>query len=359
MDDEMPGKIGEKKENGLKERIISWIVLILIFVTIRYMIDFVLLTFLITFIFYHLVELVQKKRRELFSVAVPDGFILTVLYTAFILIMIFTSIELIPRLAVQFTELANILINFDVNAVKKAMDPRLADALSHIDFNKYLTEAGMMLATGMTKIGSFGVNLFLALILSYLLLLEKKKIRRFGERLSCSRISFIYEYLILFGRNFVQTFGKVMKVQVTIALINSIISMILLTILDFPQIMGLGVMIFLLGLIPVAGVAISLIPLSIIAFNIGGMSKVLAVLLMVLLIHSVEAYILNPKLMSNKTELPVCFIFIILMVGEHYLKVWGLLIGVPIFIFLMNAMGVDYSDCDHKEKKHWMKVRKK
>ena len=309
MDGEMSDKIGEKKDNGIKERIISWIVLILIFVTIRYMIDFVLLTFLITFIFYHLVELVQNKRREVFSVPVPDGFILTVLYTAFILIMIFTSIELIPRLAVQFTELANILINFDVNTVKQAMDPRLADALSHIDFNKYLTEAGVMLATAMTRIGGFGVNLFLALILSYLLLLEKKKIRRFGERLSCSKISFIYEYLILFGGNFVQTFGKVMKVQVTIALINSIISMILLTILDFPQIMGLGVMIFLLGLIPVAGVAISLVPLSIIAFNVGGISKVLAVILMVLLIHTVEAYILNPKLMSTKTELPVCFVF--------------------------------------------------
>ena len=35
-----------------------------------------------------------------------------------------------------------------------------------------------MLATGVTAVGGFGVNLFLALILSYLLLLEKKKINK-------------------------------------------------------------------------------------------------------------------------------------------------------------------------------------
>jgi predicted PurR-regulated permease PerM len=55
--------------------------------------------------------------------------------------------------------------------------------------------------------------------------------------------------------------------------------------------------------------------------------------------------------MSDQTKLPVCFIFIILLVGEHYLGVWGLLIGVPIFIFLLNAMEVDYRDISNKDKR--------
>ncbi len=344
----------EKKTNnekGLKALIISWVVMGMMFVTIKYMLNIVLLTFVITFTFYHMIELIQRKRKKFFSLAVPDGVILTALYVAFILALIFASIELAPRLAEQFTDLANIFINFDFNAVKDSMDPRAAEALRHIDFNKYIAEAGKMLATGVTAVGGFGVHLVLSIILSFLLLLEKNKIRKFGEKLADSRASFIYEYWITFGGNFVTTFGKVMKVQVTIAMINSIVSMIFLTAFGFPQIMGLGVMIFLLGLIPVAGVVISLVPLSIIGFNVGGISKVLAVIVMIILIHTVEAYILNPKLMSNQTELPVCFIFIILLVGEHYLGVWGLLIGVPIFIFFLNALEVNYSECDKKEKK--------
>ena len=352
MGTDMTEQVNNKLDRDLKERIISWIVMTLMFVTIWYMLNIVLLTFIITFVFYHLVEWIQRKRRELipYQVQVPDGFILAFLYIVFILVLIFASIEFAPKMAAYFTDLANVFITFDANALKESIDPRLAEVLGHIDFNKYITEAGVMLASGVTAVGGFGVNLFLSLILSFFLLMEKKKIRRFGERLADSRVSFIYDYWITFGANFCNTFGKVMKVQVTIALINSIISLVLLTILGFPQVMSLGVMIFLLGLIPVAGVVISLVPLSIIAFNIGGINKVVAVILMVILIHTLEAYILNPKLMSDKTELPVCFVFIILLVGEHYLGVWGLLIGVPIFIFLLNAMEVNYTDACKKEK---------
>ena len=242
-------------DNDLKERIISWIVMIGMFITMWYMLNIVLLTFVITFVFYHLVELIKRKRSELapVQVQVPDGFFLTVLYIAFILLLTFASIVLAPKLAAYFTDLANVFINFNFNSVKASIDPRLAELLGNVDFNGYIANAGVMLATGVTAVGGFGVNLFLSLILSYLLLLEKKQIRKFGERLADSRVSFIYDYWMSFGGNFCKTFGKVMKVQVTIALINSIVSMVILTILGFPQIMSLGVMIFILGLVPVAG----------------------------------------------------------------------------------------------------------
>ena len=349
-----------KLESDVRERLISWVVMVLMFITMWYMVDIVLLTFIITFVFYHLLTRIQKKSDQVAGRRLPNGFVLSVLYIIFIMILTFASIVLAPKLAEYFTDLAQVLANFNMDAVKSSIDPRFAEVFDKVDLNKYLGLAGEMLASGVTLVGGFGVSFFLSLILSYLLLLEKRKIRKFGEKLSDSRISFIYEYWITFGGNFCKTFGKVMKVQVTIAFINSIISMIILSILGFPQIMSLGVMIFTLGLIPVAGVAISLVPLSIIAFNIGGIPKVIAVLLMILLIHAIEAYILNPKLMSDQTELPICFIFIILLVGEHYLKVWGLLIGVPIFIFLMNALEVNYHDLSKTKKgKHKYKVRGK
>jgi predicted PurR-regulated permease PerM len=346
-------------DSDLKVRIISWTVMVLMFITIWYMLNIVLLTFVITFVFYHLVEIAQRRRSEHFTYRIPDVFILTAFYAVFVLLLIFASIVFIPKLAAYFTDIANALINFNFESVEASMDPRIAKVLRNIDFNKYIGETGVVLTSGLTAIGSFGINLFFSLVLSYLLLLEKNKIRKFGGKLAGSRIAFIYDYLMRFGGDFCATFGKVMKVQVTIALINSVLSMILLTFFGFPQIMSLGVMIFLLGLIPVAGMFISFIPLSIIAFNIGGISKVAAVILMIILIHTLEAYVLNPKLMSNQTELPVCFVFIILLVGEHYLGVWGLLIGVPIFIFFLNAMEVKFTDDAKKEKPKRRFLKKK
>jgi predicted PurR-regulated permease PerM len=120
--------------------------------------------------------------------------------------------------------------------------------------------------------------------------------------------------------------------------------------MGFPQALGLGFMIFILGLIPVAGVLISLIPLCIIAFNIGGFVKIIEVIVMIVVLHSLESYILNPKLMSSKTKLPVFLVFIILLFSEHYLGVWGLLFGIPLFIFLLDVLDINIQEKPNKKE---------
>lgn len=346
-----------KIEGSIREKLISWIIIVIIFITFWYMLDVVLLTFILTFIFYRLLELIQKRYRRLVALTFPDGFILTVLYFAFISLLVVISYEIMPKIIGQLVEIGNVFMSFDMKALESILDERLYAVVVQMDFNTYIEKAGELLVQGITSISIFGFNLFISIILSFLLLLEKSKIRQFGLSIRNSRISFIYLYIMSFGKSFVETFGKVMRVQVTIATINAVASMIILRLMVFPQILGLGIMIFFFGLIPVAGVIISLIPLSIIAFNIGGIPKVIAVILMIVIIHAFEAYILNPKLMSNKTQLPICFVFIILLVAEHYMGVWGLLIGVPIFIFLLNVLDVDYSDSKEQNKRNFMVFR--
>src|SRR5699024_10432267 len=103
---------------------------------------------------------------------------------------------------------------------------------------------------------------------------------------------------------------------------------------------GLGIMVFFLGLIPVAGVIISLIPLCSIAYNLGGFTYVLYIFIMITVIHALESYILNPKLMSAKTNVPVFYTFIVLIFSEHFFGIWGLIIGIPIFMFLLDMLDV-------------------
>lgn len=331
-----------------KEKVISLIVLSLVLITFWNMMDLVLLTFILCFVFYSLLSNIQKKLAANFKFNIPDGIILAVLYIIAIILLVIGSAVFLPQVIAQFGELANIFFNIDIDALKRAVGPRLVTIVSQIDFNAYLDQAASLAALIVTKIGYFSISLFISIVLSFIILMEKNKISHFGKNMAKSKLSFMYEYFRYFGRNFAQTFGKVMKVQVTIAIINSILSMIVLSILGFPGILGLGTMIFVLGLIPVAGVVISLIPLSAIAFSIGGIIQVLQVLVMILVLHGIETYVLNPKLMSARTRLPVCFVFIILLVAEHYLGVWGLLIGVPIFIFLMSIFKVEYEGESNK-----------
>jgi predicted PurR-regulated permease PerM len=345
-----------------KARIISIVVLVLMLLTIWYMLTIVLLTFILTFIFYHLLAAVRKRLNRLLPFRLPDGALLAILYLLFFFLLTIGSIDFATKLAAQIMDIARIFMNFDFDAVRDSLDPRLAELLLNVDITPYFAEAGRQMLYGVGRFGGFSVNLLLGILLSFLLLLEKNKIKKFGEVLERSRIAFLYKYMVNFGANFARTFAQVMKVQVTIAFINCVLSMICLSVLGFPQIMGLGIMIFLMGLIPVAGVIISLVPLSVVAFNIGGLSMVIAVIIMIVVIHAIEAYILNPKLMANKTALPMSFVFIILLVAEHYLHIWGLLIGVPLFIFLLNIFEVDYAKAftphEFALSKWWKKWRK-
>lgn len=106
----------------------------------------------------------------------------------------------------------------------------------------------------------------------------------------------------------------------------------------------------LLGLIPVAGVIISLVPLSIVAFNGGGLVQVVYVLIMIVFLHAFEAYILNPKLMSSKTKLPIFFTLSILIVSEHLAGVLGLIIGIPVFMFILDLFEVPYVNITPKNE---------
>lgn len=134
------------------------------------------------------------------------------------------------------------------------------------------------------------------------------------------------------------------EAQFIIAAVNCVLSVIALSIMGFPHLIALGIMLFILGLVPVAGVIISLIPLSIIAYSIGGLMYIVYILVIVMVLHAIEAYFLNPKLMSAKTDLPIFYTFIVILFSEHFLGVWGLIIGIPLFMFLLDILGVTSSE---------------
>ena len=158
--------------------------------------------------------------------------------------------------------------------------------------------------------------------------------------LSSKLLGWFFNDLYYFGKKFVNTFGVVLEAQFFIAICNTVITMICLTFMHMPQIFALGLMVFILSLIPVAGVIISLVPLSMVAYSVGGWRYIAYILIMVVVIHAIEAYVLNPKFMSSRTELPIFYTFVVLLVSEHLFGTWGLIVGVPIFTFLLDIADV-------------------
>jgi len=162
---------------------------------------------------------------------------------------------------------------------------------------------------------------------------------------------FFFQELYDLGRKFINTFGVVLETQFIIAIFNTIFTITALYFLGFSQLLSLTIIVFILSLIPVAGVIISCIPLSIIAYSIGGLDKVIIVLLMIIIIHAFEAYFLNPRIMSSKTKLPVFYVFIVLILAQSLFGTWGLIIGIPIFVFVLDLLDVTTIEQNKSEKK--------
>jgi len=268
-----------------------------------------------------------------------------------IIIYVFITVTIV-LLAVKYIPIAiseSILILDKMEYIKFSKDTKgvmsyLTPIFDKIDIASYAKSGIQGIMLFVTNLGKWSVNFFMALLLSLVFILQKDSILKFVYKFKHSKVSVVYDYLSYFGNNFLNSFGKVIQAQIMIAITNTVLSIIGLTIMGFPQLFALAFMIFILSLVPVAGVFISLIPLCLIAFKIGGTIKVVFVLIMIFIIHTIESYVLNPKFMSDTTHLPIFFTFATLIVSEHFMGTWGLILGIPIFIFVLDLIGVDLNE---------------
>lgn len=323
-------------------KLLAILILLVALHSINSMFNLLLLTFIFTFLFSSLIGLIHRKLNKV--VPVKEKWITILVYLSATIGLIIVLVKYIPLLVKQLVDIGTQISGFKLSDYSHSLDPRLYNVMEGVKINEYLAKGAKAIMESAPHIGEFGLHLVLALLLSFFFILEKEKVIAFGEQVEKSRVKDIYLIYKQFGAVFLNSFGKVLNVQIMIALINAVLSVILLGFLGFSQVIGLGFMIFILGLIPVAGVVISFIPISIIAFTIGGVVKVAWVVAMIMALHALESYILNPKLMSMKTELPVFFTFVILILGENFIGIWGLLVALPLFMFFLDVADITPSE---------------
>ena len=67
-----------------------------------------------------------------------------------------------------------------------------------------------------------------------------------------------------------------------------------------------------------------------------GFIKLALVIMMVFLVHLVEAYGLNPAIYSAHLKLHPLLVLSVLVVAEHSLGIWGLMLAVPLTVFTLD-----------------------
>lgn len=310
--------------------------LIWVLYLVRGMLSAILLTFIFTYIVVHWVRFVQRWIPRL-----PSLLVVLATYVVLIAAVYFAVTKYLPLLINEIIKMVNSVLKFYQSQDGSWLIKQLNHYISASTVTAQVKHGINLAFSTLTSLTKMAVTFFMSFILSFFYTIELKQMYSFSRLfLTSDLFSWLFEDIYFFGKKFVNTFGVVLEAQFFIALCNTALTTICLMFMHMPQILALALMVFVFSLVPVAGVIISLIPLSMVGYSVGGIRDVIYIIIVITAIHALESYVLNPKFMSSRTELPIFYTFVVLLVSEKLFGTWGLIVGVPIFTFLLDIMGV-------------------
>ncbi|MBC7476185.1 MAG: AI-2E family transporter [Candidatus Sericytochromatia bacterium] len=135
--------------------------------------------------------------------------------------------------------------------------------------------------------------------------------------------------------------------QLIICVVNGILTSVGLLLLKVKFAITLGIIAAIFSLIPIFGTIFSLVPTVLVSLTQSWVSA-LECLILIMLVHLIEANLLNPKIMGTSVELHPSIIIFSIFVGEALFGVPGLLLAVPfvaiirsILIFIYNRYFIE------------------
>ncbi|WP_319585951.1 AI-2E family transporter [uncultured Desulfobulbus sp.] len=187
------------------------------------------------------------------------------------------------------------------------------------------------------KIASVTSTFLLSLLFSFLIVLDLANLGASVRELEATKIGFIYRSVAGNIRDFSLVLGKALEAQLIIAIINSFMTALGISLLGLGEhVAFLSMIVFFCSFFPVIGVFISSIPICLIALQTAGLQTMFLAILLIVIIHLIEGYILNPRIYGSYMRINSVIILIILTIGGKLFNFWGLILGVPICTYIFG-----------------------
>lgn len=346
----------------LFKKVVAYSLLIVFFYSFKSFLGIFFLIFIFSYLFYSLWNYIKTnfddfidkfcivpRRRKIIKKIIWLNLIIIFLYVLIIWIIVFIISNLLPQLIKELSELSKTIpfitdyisqITNKLNELK-TLNSELWWTLVQI-FESKDFQVILDVLTRLKTVWMYFLEFVLSLLLSFVFIIDRKKLGKYLFGIKKSSFSFLHkEYSIIFEK-IILSFGLIFKAQAMIALANAVLTIVwLITIWlihwgGFPFLLTLWLIVFICWFIPVLWVFISSIPILIIAFTlIWGYTVIIEVVFLILLVHVIEAYYLNPKIVSSFLEIPVSLTFMILIISEHIFWIAWLLIWVSLFYFIV------------------------
>jgi predicted PurR-regulated permease PerM len=280
--------------------------------------------------------------RDVHRVApfLPRSVLFSVLYILVIWVIILITYKVVPMMLKNLPELSNQLRVEIVKTLKAASQNWNLSAYVDVDelkgsILKASTGILQFLATSLTPLYKGFIQFVFALAINVFFYFESEKVEQAFTRNPDSLMSFLFKFLQMRLRIFYVYFRRVMGGQVIIALINTLISSVVIFALELRHPFLMIFVVFFCGLFPVVGNLMSNSVLTINAFVSTGMWGTLICLIMLVGVHKLE-YILNSKIIGGIVNLPMAITLGALIFCEVLLGIPGLILAIPLALFVRH-----------------------
>lgn len=302
------------------------------------------------------VKAVQKRARGL-SV-----------FTVYVIAIIFIVLAfhfILPNIVQSFADLINNFGNYYNSSIEKINQlPEesilksdavigIIDNIKNIDLKQYFNmERLAEYAKGVVNFASGIISIFVSLVVSVYVLIERRQIVHFMEKLlyaifrpeTCERI----------GNYFNKTnevFFRFLASQFLDAIVVGILTSIAMSLLGVKYAILLGFFIGLSNLIPyfgaIVGVGISIL----ITLFTGGLSKAIWMAIVVIVLQQIDANIINPKIVGSSLKISPLLVIFAVTIGGAYFGMLGMFLAVPIFAVIKIVIRDFVDDKDRIRKK--------
>ena len=280
------------------------------------------------------------------------GISILIVYVLLILFLTIAIKFLIPPLVESCKDLANNIQSYYID-LRTRIDSLPEDSflrsqgfrdtfssLNNIKFEDLISiEKITVYAQGLLSVASGIFDVFVALIVSVYLLLERRAIIGFFKRFTESSFSTeVYQSVRRYFHKSSEIFCNFLAGQIFDAFVVGILTSIAMSIMGVKYAVILGMFIGLFNLIPYFGAIIAVLISVFITLITGGVAQAVEMAIVVIALQQIDANIINPKIVGDSVKISPLLVIFAVTVGGAYFGVMGMFLAVPVAALIKLIM---------------------
>ena len=220
----------------------------------------------------------------------------------------------------------------DDSILKSEAAIKIVNEIVNVDLKKFISiETITQYAQGALNVISSVFNFFVAIIVSFYLLLERKQIINFAKKLTGAVFKKnIYNNIRRYFNSTNDIFFRFLAGQLLDAIVVGILTSIVLSIMGVKYAALLGFMIGLFNMIPYFGAIIAITIAIIITLLTGGLGQAIWMSIVIIILQQIDANIINPKIVGGSVKISPLLVIFAVTIGGAYFGVLGMFLAVPI-----------------------------